>query len=296
MQHIPRRHGAQGPQLLDVDFPAPVRQKIHNRLLPIRAVAQQAEIAERLLRTAELALSFRKLVAEGDQQPAEALALVLRQRENARDVVALCALLFLGEVPDQMAAVPVARGHAVEQEGVDVVVQRLMVEEQLAQQAQVATPTALAAAVDLEEADVVVAVDFVAGGVQERAFGAVALEGPPGAEIRQAELADVDHVFFGEGQRVGREVPGLHFVRAHLHAAEIAHPRNLRLVLRHAATRAEFFDLLFARVWGCGGGAGGFGGGGGVGDVDNVEVLVVGGFWGGIVGVIEIGGEHGDVV
>lgn len=294
MQHIPRRHRAQRAQLLHVDLGPPVRQDLHHRLLPIRAITQQAQIAERLLRTAQLALPLRELVAEGDEQAAEALALILRQRQDTRHIIPLRALLLLAEIADQMTAVPIARRHAIEQERIDVVIQRLMIQKQFAQQTQVPTPASLAAPVDLEEADVVVAVDLVAGRVQERAFGAVALEGPARAQVREAVFADVQHVFFGEGERVGGEVPGLHFVLAHLHAAEVAHARDFGLVLRHAAAGAELFDLFFARVGGGGGGVGGFGGGGGVGDVDQVEVFVVGGFGGGGGGEGEVGGEDGD--
>lgn len=169
----------------------------------------------------------------------------------------------------------VAGGHAVEEERVDVVVKGLVVEEELGQEAEVATPGALAPAVDLEEADVVVAVDLVAGRVQERAFGAVALERAALPEVRQAELADVDHFLFRVFYRVRAEVPRFHLMLAHLHAAEVPHPADLRLVLRHAAARAEFLDLFFARVRGVVGGRG-LGGGGGVLDVNEVHFFVFG--------------------
>ena len=45
--------------------------------------------------------------------------------------------LLLGEVRDGVAAVLVALAHDVEEEGVDVVVERLVVEEELGEQAQV---------------------------------------------------------------------------------------------------------------------------------------------------------------
>jgi len=275
VQHIIGRHGRQRAQLFDVDFGPPVRQDVDDGLLPVGAVAQQAQVAERLLGAAELALALGELVAESDEELAEALALILRQGQDAGDVVALGGLLLLGEVADEVAAVVVAGGHAVEEERVDVVVEGLVVEEELRQQAQVAAPGALPPAVDLEEADVVVAVDLVAGRVQERAFGAVALEGPPSAEVRQAELADVHHFFFRVFDRVRAEVPRLHLVLAHLHPAQVPHPADFRLVLRHAAARAEFLDLLLARVRGVVGG-GGLGGGGGVLDVDEVHLFVFG--------------------
>ena len=174
-----------------------------------------------------------------------------------------------------MAAVLVAGGHAVEEERIDVVVQRFVVEEELRQETQVAAPRTLTTAVDLEKADIVVAVDLVAGRMQKRAFGAVALERSALPEIRQAELADVHHLLFRVLDRVRAEVPGFHLVLAHLHPAEVAHPADLRLVLRHAAAGPELLDLFFARVWGVVWG-GGLGGGGGVLDVDEVHFFVFG--------------------
>lgn len=61
-----------------------------------------------------------------------------------------------------MAAVGVARGHAVEEKGVDVVVERFVVEEEFAEQAEIAAPSTLSASVDLKERKVVVTVDFIA--------------------------------------------------------------------------------------------------------------------------------------
>ncbi len=115
-----------------------------------------------------------------------------------------------------------AGAHAVEEEGVDVVVEGFVVEEEFGEEAEVAAPGALAAAVDFEEGDVVVAVDFVAGGVGHGAFEAVAFEGFPGGEVRKTEFVNVDDVHVGEILRVGGEVPRFHFVFAHLDAGEVA--------------------------------------------------------------------------
>ena len=60
----------------------------------------------------------------------------------------------------------VAGGHAVEEEGVDVVVEGFVVEEEFGEEAEVAAPASLAPAVDFEEGDAVVTVDFVSGGVE----------------------------------------------------------------------------------------------------------------------------------
>lgn len=129
--------------------------------------------------------------------------------------------------------------------------------------------------------------------MQEGAFGAVALELLQVVVVGEAELADVDHVRLGEGLRVGREVPGLHLVRAHLDALQVAHAADLRLVLRHAAPGTQLLDLLLARE---GlvlrrGGPGGFGGRGGILQVGDVEVLVT---RLGRAGSGELGSDDGD--
>ena len=184
----------------------------------------------------------------------------------------------------------VPRRHAVKEEGVDVVVERFVVQEEFAQQAEVPAPAALPPPVDLEEGDRGVAVDFVAGGVQERAFGAVPGEGLQGGEVAEAEFADVHRFCGGEGRGVGREVPRLHLEGAHLDAVEVPHARDLGLVLRHAAARPELFDLLFARVGGVVLRVRRLGGGGGVLDVDEVELRVLA--FGGAGD--DLGGDHGD--
>ena len=96
MQHVVCRHRGQRTQLLDIDFrPAVREQDVDDRVLPVRAISQQTQVAERFLGAAEFALAFRKLVAEGDEQLAEALALILRQGQDTRDVVALGGFLLL---------------------------------------------------------------------------------------------------------------------------------------------------------------------------------------------------------
>lgn len=209
--------GARGGQA------AGVRQQFNEDLLPELAVAEQAQIGERLLRGAQLALALAELVGEGDEQATQPLPLILRERQDTRHVVALGRLLLLAEVPDQVAAVLVARHHAVEQERVHVVVERLVVQEELRQQAQVAAPRALPPPVDLEEADEVVAVDFISWWVAKLAFRPVSLVCFLAAEVRQAKFVDVHEVQICEFLWVRREVPGFDDVFAHLDLLEIAH-------------------------------------------------------------------------
>ena len=78
--------------------------------------------------------------------------------------------------------------HAVKQEGIDVIIQRLVIQEELGKQAQITTPSALPPAIDLKEAHKVVAIDLIAGRVTQFAFRAMPLKGLPGREVRQTEF------------------------------------------------------------------------------------------------------------
>lgn len=127
----------------------------------------------------------------------------------------------------------VTGGHAVEEEGVDVVVEGFVVEEELTEEAEVAAPGALAAAVDLEEGHVVVAVDLIAGRVVQRAFFSVAAELSVVVEVEEAHFADVDHFGVGEFGWVGTEIPGFDLVLAHLNAFQVADSADFGLVLGH---------------------------------------------------------------
>ena len=69
-----------------------------------------------------------------------------------------------------MATPRVALGHNVEEERLNVVIQGLVVQEQLGQQAQVLAVDFLLLAVDLEDRERVVAIDFVAGRVAQIAL------------------------------------------------------------------------------------------------------------------------------
>ena len=148
--------------------------------------------------------------------------------------------------PIRWWSVLAALRHAVEEERIDVVVEGFVVEEEFGEEAEVATPGSLPPAVDLEEGDVLVAVDFVPRWVQELAFCAVAGELRRVAEVAEAEFADVDEGAVGEFGWVGGEVPGLYFVGSHLHPLEIANAGDLRLVLGHAASCPQLLDLLLA--------------------------------------------------
>ena len=147
-----------------------------------------------------------------------------------------------------MAAVLVAFAHDVEQEGVDVVVERLVVEEELRQQAEVLAVGAGGGAVDLEDRDRVGAVDLVPGRVHRVAPLHVARERLASLHKMQVELAKVERVAVGVALREGRVVPGLHLPAAEDDLVDVLDPRR-RLVLA-LRRRVELASRRVMRVHG----------------------------------------------
>ena len=79
-----------------------LEQQFHDHLGPVCAVGEQSEITKWLLRAAELALLLAKLIRELDEQFAIAKALVLREREDASDIVVFRGFLLFRKVADDM--------------------------------------------------------------------------------------------------------------------------------------------------------------------------------------------------
>ena len=108
-----------------------------------------------------------------------------------------------------MGALLVDLAQYVEEERDDVEVERLVVEEQLGEEAQVLRVRLVLAAVDLEERDLVLSVDLVARRVPQPALGQVPGQTLPAPHVPQAELAYVDARQGDQLLRVRREVPRL---------------------------------------------------------------------------------------
>ena len=219
---------------------------------PVAPVAQEAEIGEGLLGRARLGLDLGQLVAELDEHLAVAESLVGRQRQYARHVVVLGGLLLLGEVADNVEAVGVVLGEYVEQEGVRVVVQEFVVEEELGEQAQVLRVGLVLAAVDLEERERMLAVDLVAGRMVELALDAVPLQALHRRHELQAVLAHVHDRTLRELLRIGREVPRLDEMSTQIDRLNVLDARDDVLVRRrrHAAGRARQLVVLAATLAG----------------------------------------------
>lgn len=68
-----------------------------------------------------------------DEKTTVSLTLILRHGHNAGNIVFLLAQLLLGKVADEVTSFTVIDGQYIEKKGLDVVIERLVVEEELGQ-------------------------------------------------------------------------------------------------------------------------------------------------------------------
>ena len=90
----------QKPDVLQVARAVRVPEGLHDHVRPVAAIADASEVAERLLRRADLALPLRQLVREGYQKLAVAGPLDKGHAANAREIVPFLRVLILREVAD----------------------------------------------------------------------------------------------------------------------------------------------------------------------------------------------------
>jgi len=147
-----------------------LQQHGQNGVGPVTTVAQQTQIGERLLGAAGLSFEFAQLVAELDEELAVAHPLVLWEGQDTGDVVVFRGLFLFAEVAHDVVATVVGLTHDIEEEGVRVVVKRFMVEKQLGQKAKILSVLFVLSAVDFEEGNSVLLVDFVPRRMLEQAF------------------------------------------------------------------------------------------------------------------------------
>ena len=173
-----------------------------------------AEVGQGLLGGPEAAFFERELIGELNDELAIALALSEGHDQDAAEVVRLVVFLAR-EVADHVVAHRIVLAKHVEVERVDVVVERLVVQEEFRYQAQVLAVGLLVLRINLEEGNLVVAVDLVSRRVPHQAPLRVPHQLLLVDEEVQTELAYVQRlavVFLRER----REVPSLDPVLAEL--------------------------------------------------------------------------------
>ena len=135
---------------------------------------------------------------------------------DAADVVLLLTVLLFGEVSNQVTSLLVVPGENVEKEGLHVVVERLVVQEQLDKKAKVLTIDFVCVPVHLVDGEVVLPVDLGAWRVTPGALLDVTPQNRPRLHVLEAKLAEEQLGQAGVLVRVGRRVPGGNLVFAEL--------------------------------------------------------------------------------
>lgn len=131
-----------------------------------------------------------------------------------------------------MEAAVVELSHHVEQEGVRVVVESLVVEEELGQQTEILSVAFVLPAVDLEERNRLFPVNLVTRRVPKVAFGNVSLQTFPTLPVFETKFTNVDALESAQFLRVGREVPRLDSMLAQFYELDVLHPRDDVVVMR----------------------------------------------------------------
>ena len=153
--------------------------------------------------------------------------MILREGEDAGQVVLLGRHLLLGKVAHDVRTLLIDLGHDVEVEGIDVVVQSLVIEEELGQEAKILAVHTVVLAINLEDAEGTLAVDFPPRRTAMRAVPPVAAEGALPLHVLETVLADVEQLLVGILLRVGGEVPGLDLVPSQNDLGDVLHLGHL---------------------------------------------------------------------
>ena len=89
--------------IVDADVVRCCEQQVDDRLGPVGTIAQESKVGQRLFWAAKLSLFLAQFVRELDQELAIAVPLMLRKRQDTRDVVIIRRLLFFRKVSNDMA-------------------------------------------------------------------------------------------------------------------------------------------------------------------------------------------------
>jgi len=130
-------NGSACSEVFDRQVAALCTQCFEEHLGPIGPKGELAQIGKGLLGRPDLALAQRDVVGEVDQKFAIAFPLMLRQDQNAGDVIPFRRALLLREVArERLGARGILLAEHVEEKRVDVIVQRLVIEEELGEEAE----------------------------------------------------------------------------------------------------------------------------------------------------------------
>mmetsp|Transcript_14205 Transcript_14205/g.46640 ORF Transcript_14205/g.46640 Transcript_14205/m.46640 type:complete len:251 (-) Transcript_14205:416-1168(-) len=215
---------------------------------PIATEGYLAEIGERPLRRSDARLALAQLVRKADEERAVAAALKGREHEDAREVL-LDGRLLLAEVAhDVCVSRVVLLREDVKEERVDVKEERLVIEEELGAQAEVLAVQMrrLVRAVHLVHRErrkpwaMRMTVNLLTRRLAHRAFRLVFHARAALAHVLQAKLANEQLFLRAVLVRIGRPVPRVDVVLAHLNHLNVLHLGPLLvLLLQKAIVRRE---------------------------------------------------------
>jgi hypothetical protein len=132
----------------------------------------------------------------------------------------------------------------IKEEGLHVIVERLVIKEELGEQAEILAVHFIVLSIDLEDGQIVVTVDLVARRVSQIALALVPLERLGLFHVLEAELAHVELVLAqveaAVAVGVGRIIPRVYLVATEFDAGDVLHLRDLLvLLLQRSGRRVE---------------------------------------------------------
>lgn len=114
-----------------------------------------------------------------------------------------------------MTSIHIRQCHNVEKKRLHIVVQSLVVQKELRQEAEMLTVLLITLPIHLPHLELALPVDLITWRMPPNAFLGVPFDARLGFLIAQAELADIHLGEAGGVIRIGRLVPYLHLVLAH---------------------------------------------------------------------------------
>ena len=170
-----------------------------------------------------MAFNARKKVTKIDQETSKAHFLILWHDHNAGYIVLLLTGLLLGKIPHQVTSLAIVLGQDVEQKGLNIVVQGLVVQEELGEKTEVLAVDFTDCTVHLVNGDVVFPVYLVGGRMEPLTLGSVAIQDITCLHVLDAKLTNVQRRQHGILLRVGGGEPRLDQVLSELNHRRRAH-------------------------------------------------------------------------
>lgn len=124
---------------LNVLIPRLLRKHSQQNMCPITSVWDFPQITQWLLRWSRFPLSFTQFITQANDKLSVTTLLILRKGQNTSQIILLRRHLFLGKISNNMSPKFIHLANDIKVERVNVIIQRLVIEKQLCQKAQILT-------------------------------------------------------------------------------------------------------------------------------------------------------------